>query len=94
MAQNDAPISVRLYRNYPNPFNRSTQINFEIPERSFVSLVVYNLLGQEVAVLAEKEYSSGINSVTFDASHLANGIYFYTLKAGDFKGTRKMFIMK
>jgi len=88
------PESFKLYQNYPNPFNQSTRIDFEIPEKSFVSLIVYNLLGQEAAVLAGKEFSAGPHSVTFDASHLANGIYFYTLRAGDLTETKKMFIMR
>lgn len=88
------PVSVKLYQNYPNPFNRSTRINFEVPERSFVSLVVHNLLGQEVAVLAEEEFSAGLHSVTFDAANLANGIYFYTLKAGEVVDTKKMYLMR
>jgi len=88
------PASVRLYQNYPNPVNQSTSINFEVPEESFVSLVVNNLLGQEVAVITEKEFSAGLHSVTFDASNLANGIYFYTLRAGGFIDTKKMFIMR
>jgi len=88
------PASVRLYQNYPNPFNQSTRIDFEVPEKSFVSLVVHNLLGQEVAVIAEKEYSAGVHSVTFDASNLANGIYFYTLRTGGFIDTKKMYIIR
>jgi len=88
------PASFRLYQNYPNPVNQSTSINFEVPEESFVSLVVNNLLGQEVAVITEKEFSAGLHSVTFDASNLANGIYFYTLRAGGFIDTKKMFIMR
>jgi hypothetical protein len=86
--------SYHLYQNYPNPFNPSTQINFEISEKSFISLKVCNLLGDEVEELAGKEYSAGMHSVMFDASHLANGIYFYTLKTRDFIKTRKMMILK
>jgi hypothetical protein len=74
---------------HPNPFSQSTRIDFEIPETSFVSLLVYNLIGQEVAVITEEEFSAGRHSATFDASHLANGIYFYTLKTGDFIYTKK-----
>jgi len=91
---NEDPVSFKLYQNYPNPFNQSTCINFEIPEQSFVSLVVHNLLGQEVGIITEKEFSVGTHSVTFDASYLANGIYFYTLKTGGFINTKKMFIMR
>ena len=88
------PTSFKLYQNYPNPFNPSTRINFEIPEKSFVSLQVYNILGEEVAELAGKEYIAGVHSLTFNASHLASGIYFYTLRAGDFTQTRKMFLIR
>jgi len=91
---NEDPVTFKLDQNYPNPFNRLTRINFEVPEELFVSLVVHNLLGQEVAVLAEKEFSPGTHSVTLDASHLANGIYFYTLRAGGFIDTRRMYIIK
>jgi glucuronoarabinoxylan endo-1,4-beta-xylanase len=91
---NEDPVSFKLYQNHPNPFNRSTRINFEIPEKTFVSLTVHNLLGQEVDELAGKEYSAGVHSVTFDASDLANGIYFYTLRAEDFIDTRRMYIIK
>jgi xylan 1,4-beta-xylosidase len=77
------PKTYVLEQNYPNPFNRSTQIKFGIPEKSFVSLKVYNLLGQEVAVIAEREFSSGVHSVTFDASYLPCGMYLYRMKAKD-----------
>lgn len=90
------PVNYCLYQNYPNPFNPSTNIEFEVPDNSFISLKVYNLLGEEVAELAAKDYSAGVHSVTFDASQLASGIYFYTLRAKDsnFEGTRKMVVMK
>jgi glucuronoarabinoxylan endo-1,4-beta-xylanase len=86
-------VSFKLHQNYPNPFNQSTRIDFEIPEESFVSLVVHNILGQEVVII-EEEFSAGRHSVTFDVSHLANGIYFYTLRAGNFINTKKMSIMR
>jgi glucuronoarabinoxylan endo-1,4-beta-xylanase len=86
--------SFKLAQNYPNPFNPSTRINFEIPKRAFVSLKVYDILGKEIDELAGKDFNAGIHSVTFDGSHLANGIYFYTLRAGEYKNTKKMFIIK
>jgi len=95
MVDEDPPL-FKLYQNYPNPFNRSTRIDFEIPEKSFVSLKVYNLLGQEVAVPAEKEFSAGVHSVTFDASHLAGGMYLYKIKAKDIGVvlTKKMILIR
>jgi xylan 1,4-beta-xylosidase len=88
------PQRYSLEQNYPNPFNPVTTIKFEIPQKSFVSLKVYNLLGQEIGELAGREYFTGRHSVIFDASHLASGIYFYTLKAKGFSQTKKMFIIK
>lgn len=83
-----------LSQNYPNPVQSSTIINFEIPERSFVNLEVSNFLGEKIVDLASKEFPSGLNSVTFDATHLTKGIYFYTLKAKGFTQTKKMIILK
>jgi len=86
--------SFSLSQNYPNPFNPSTRINFEIPNKTFVSLKVYNLLGEAIKELAGKEYSPGAHSVKFDASYLSNGVYFYTLRTTNFKETKKMFVIK
>lgn len=88
------PASFVLSQNYPNPFNPRTRINFTIPEKSFVSLKVYNTLGEEMDELAGKEYPAGEHSVTFDATYLADGVYFYTLETGDYINTRKMIVIK
>ncbi len=88
------PQRFSLEQNFPNPFNPATQIHFEIPENSYVSLKVFNLLGNEVAELAGKRLARGIHSVTFDASDLPNGIYTYTLQADNLTQTRKMLIIK
>ncbi|MFC1569913.1 T9SS type A sorting domain-containing protein, partial [bacterium] len=88
------PQSFGLEQNFPNPFNPSTRIRFEVPDKSFVSLKVFDLLGREIEELAGKEFFKGEHSVTFDASHLTSGLYFYTLKAKDFLQTKKMFILK
>jgi len=90
------PKNYVLEQNYPNPFALATIIRFGVPNNSFVSLKVYNLLGQEVAVLAEKEFSAGMHSVTFDASHLASGMYFYKIKAKDTDVvvTKKMILIR
>jgi xylan 1,4-beta-xylosidase len=88
------PKNFVLEQNYPNPFTLSTTIRFGVPKNSFLSLKVYNPLGQEVAVIAEREFSSGVHSVTFDASHLAAGMYFYRLTAGSFTDTKKLLLVK
>ncbi|MEQ9265882.1 MAG: T9SS type A sorting domain-containing protein, partial [Balneolaceae bacterium] len=89
------PMSYRLSQNYPNPFNPSTNIEFQLPDRSMVSLVVYDLLGREVASILNNElYSGGSHTVSFDASRLASGMYIYRLEAGAFSQTRKMLLIK
>lgn len=83
-----------LSQNYPNPFNSSTMIDFELQEKSFVNLKVCNVLGEEIVDLAGKEFQSGLHSVTFDATQLTKGIYFYTMKANGFAQTKKMILQK
>jgi hypothetical protein len=81
-----------LEQNYPNPFNGKTNISFEIPNKTFVSLKVYNLLGAEIEELSGKEYSPGLHTVEFDSKNRTNGIYFYTIKADKFSVSRKMIL--
>ena len=88
------PENYALSQNYPNPFNPVTQIEFSLPARSEVLLVIYNLRGQEVARLIDGEQVAGFHSVTWDASNVSSGIYFYRLQAGDFVQTRKMVLLK
>lgn len=83
-----------LGQNYPNPFIGKTNISFEIPQNTFVSLKVYNLLGTEIQELAGKEYSSGKHTVEFDTKNLAKGIYIYTIKAGKYSTSQKMIIQE
>jgi hypothetical protein len=83
-----------LYNNYPNPFNPSTRIQYAVSSRQFVSLKVYDVLGNEVATLVNEEKPIGSYEVEFDAIELPSGIYFYRLQAGDFVETKKMVLMK
>lgn len=80
--------------NYPNPFNPSTTIRFALPENSFVTLKVYDVLGKEVATLVNEERSAGYHGVQFNASQLASGIYFYQIQAGTYRAVKKMILMK
>ena len=88
------PLEFALAQNYPNPFNPSTTIRYGLPERSHVTLTVFNSLGQQVATLVEGEREAGHHDVVFDASHLASGVYLYRLVAGEFVQTRKLLLMK
>lgn len=88
------PEKYSLSQNFPNPFNPSTKINFNIPEKGFVSLKVYDMLGKEVANLVNKELNAGNYSFDFDASHLNSGIYFYTLRTEINSFTKKMMLVK
>lgn len=81
-----------LEQNFPNPFNVKTNISFEIPNNTFVSLKVYNLLGTEIGEIAGKEYTSGKHTVEFDSKNLAKGIYIYTIKTGKFSADQKMIL--
>ena len=94
--QNDAtmPQKYRLAQNVPNPFNPFTKIEFQIPVRTFVSLKVYNLLGEELAELAGNEYTAGIHSVPFKASQWPSGVFLYTLRTGHFMQTKKMTLVR
>ncbi len=88
------PNAYKLSQNYPNPFNPSTVINYSIPKSQLVTLKVYNILGQEVATLVNNVQSAGNYKVTFDASRLSSGIYFYSLTTGNFTASKKMILMK
>ncbi len=89
-----APDNFVLLQNYPNPFNPSTKISFGIPEKSNVMLKVFNLIGQEVALIASGAYEAGTYSFDFDASNLPSGIYLFTLQAGNNIMSRKMTLLK
>jgi len=90
----DIPTEYGLSQNYPNPFNPSTTIGFDLPEAAKVRLAVYDMLGREVAVLADEERPAGQHSVRFDAGRLSSGMYIFRLQAGDFTQTKKLMLMK
>lgn len=83
-----------LLANYPNPFNPSTTISYQLPQSGFVSLKVFDALGKEVAVLANERRNSGYHSVEFNAKDLSSGLYFYQLKVNNFISTKKMLLIK
>lgn len=88
------PSEYSLKQNYPNPFNPSTKISFSIPTSEFVTLKVFDVLGNEVAALVDEEKPAGSYEVEFNASQLSSGIYFYEWRAGVFVQTKKLILMK
>ena len=88
------PKEFVLKQNYPNPFNPNTVIEYEIPNRSDVKLIIYNLRGEVVALLFNGTMPAGNHQVSWDASNFASGIYFYRLQAGEFVQTRKMLLIR
>ena len=83
-----------LSQNFPNPFNPATQITYSLQEGNFVTLKVYNSIGELVSTLVNEEKPSGNYSVIFDASGLSSGVYFYRLTSGSFNQTRKMILLR
>ena len=89
------PSKFDLTQNYPNPFNPSTVIKYSVPEaNTLVTIDIYNSIGQKISTLVKQVIPAGSYEVQFDAEGITSGIYFYTLKAGNFVETKKMVLMK
>lgn len=88
------PGAYRLEQNYPNPFNPTTTISYELPRESFITLKVYNLVGQEIVTLVNKKQPTGRYSILFDASNFPNGVYMYQMQADGFVDTKKLILIK
>ena len=93
------PETYDLSANYPNPFNPTTKINYQLKENTQVKIVVFNLLGEQVATLVDGEQTAGVyitewNGLSDSRKVLASGIYFYRMTAGDFTKTNKMILLK
>ncbi len=88
------PYKFTLEQNFPNPFNPATTIKYSIPELSYVTLKVYDILGREVATLVNGQKSAGSYEINFDAEKFASGVYFYKVQSGQSILIRKMILMK
>ena len=93
-SENHSPTEYYLAQNYPNPFNPSTNIKFGLREAGFVSLKIYDVLGNEVADLVNEHKPAGNFEVNFESNHLSSGIYIYRLVTNNFSETRKMILEK
>ena len=92
--QLQAPKEFALYQNYPNPFNPVTQIKYDIPNETFVTLVVYDLLGHEVSVIVNETKKPGSYTATWGSGNIPSGVYIYKLTAGNYEHTMKMVLLK
>lgn len=94
VSEGGLPNHFVLEQNYPNPFNPVTIISYQLPEDGRVTLKVYDILGREVATLADEKQDAGTHAVTFDGSRLSSGVYFYRLTAGTFSDVKKLMLVK
>ena len=88
------PQAYALGQNYPNPFNPTTTFVVSLPQASDVKVMIYNVLGQQVAVLQNGKMQAGEHKFTFDASRFASGMYFYRVEANNFRAVKKMLLVK
>jgi photosystem II stability/assembly factor-like uncharacterized protein len=93
LSRGDAPALFRLEQNYPNPFNPTTTIRYALPQRSLVTLTVFNSLGQALTLFLNGEQDAGYHEVKFDGAGLASGVYFYRLRAGEYVETKKLLLI-
>lgn len=92
--ENFIPTEIKLYPNYPNPFNPTTTISFSLPSSQIVNIRVYNLLGEQVADYSNQIYSAGLNEVNFNANELASGVYIVSLETNTIHISQKIALMK
>ena len=90
----EIPLRSELLQNYPNPFNPSTTIRYTLPHSSFVTLTVYNTLGQQAAQLVNEQQGAGDHETVFRGDGLASGVYFYRLEAGSFTSVKKLLLLR
>lgn len=89
-----SPKDYKLEQNFPNPFNPTTTIDYQIPKNGFVTLKLYDILGKEIATLVNEQKNQGRYTVNFDASKLSSGVYIYQIRANDFVNSKKMMLVK
>ncbi len=88
------PVTFALFQNYPNPFNPTTKIKFAVPDMAFVTLTVFNALGQRIATLVSETLAAGTYERTWNPGNSPSGVYFYRVTAGQFSATRKLLLLR
>ena len=94
LSNNNLPVDYKLNQNFPNPFNPSTNISYQLPGSTNVKLIVYNILGEEIKVMVNEKQDAGVYQIKFDGTNLPSGEYFYRLEAGNFIETKKLVLLK
>jgi len=94
ISNSQIPVKFDIRQNFPNPFNPVTKINYELPVAGFITLKIYNVLGNEIATLVNEKQNAGVYSAVWNASDFSSGNYFYTIEAGEFRQTRSMILLK
>ena len=89
-----APNKFELSQNFPNPWNPSTTISYKVPENILVTIKLYDALGKEITTLINEEQPAGIHTVTLNETGLSSGVYYYRMKAGNFKDSKKINLVK
>ena len=89
-----APLSFKLYQNFPNPFNPVTTIKYSIPHKSKVKIYIYDLAGRLVSSVVDNEHNAGVYQTTWNAGNYASGVYFYRLQTDNMIETQKMIVLK
>jgi Secretion system C-terminal sorting domain len=92
--QYQIPTTYELSQNFPNPFNPSTTINYQLPQTGHVTLKIYDILGKEIATVINEQKNPGKYAVHFDASRLASGVYIYQIRVNDYLSSKKMMLLK
>ncbi|MEJ2542671.1 MAG: T9SS type A sorting domain-containing protein [Calditrichaceae bacterium] len=92
--ETNLPKKFKLEQNYPNPFNPSTRINYQLPEKKHVSLKIYDIQGNLVASLVDKDMDAGYHTIEWNASGYASGVYFYRIKTGSYVATKRLLLLK
>ena len=88
------PGKFYLHQNFPNPFNPTTKINFDMSSDAFVKITVYDVSGKEVSILVNEFVPAGFHNVAFSGQNIAGGVYFYKIEAGNLTSVRKMLLIK
>ena len=93
-SDNILPLEYKLEQNHPNPFNPTTTISYSIPMQGNVIIKVYDIRGNEIKILVNETQAAGSYNISFDASNLSSGLYFYSIRSGNFTSTKKMMLLK